>query len=430
MRIGTGSSQPCQVDPVPTGPTVDEAAVLALLARPMGGAVRLALTRSPSPRLAAEVEGDRYRLVTAEEPRTGTLLGMGVRTVRNVYLDGKAARVGYLSQLRVAGKVGLGRWRRGFRELLAARAADEIDFDLTSIASDNLAARRLLERGLPGLPPYREIGQIETLVFSTARGAPRGGDNGGGTTPENLVAVANRLESDRRRYVLAPRWAVEDFEAGGRCLGLKREDFLVAPAGEVQASGGDRSAREAGIQCGALLRKTRGALRRKTSPSSNRRGVSGQEECPALDPSFPPPALPLGGCAAIWDQRAYKQVVVAGYARWLALLRPLLNPLRSWRGQPRLPSPGTTLALAYLSHFSADDAGTAISLLDAACARARARNLDQLALSLSTRHPLLPALAQARAPQRFRTTLYAVGGNATDLDRMRQGILHLEGATL
>jgi hypothetical protein len=40
---------------------------------------------------------------------------------------------------------------------------------LTSIASDNVVARRLLERGLPGMPTYRPLCEFVTLVFRRVR---------------------------------------------------------------------------------------------------------------------------------------------------------------------------------------------------------------------------------------------------------------------
>lgn len=355
---------------VAAAPALDREAsdveLCALLARPMAGAVRLALTRSPSPRAASAVEGDRFRLATVRDPRKGELVGMGVRTVRDVFFDGQPSRVGYLGQLRVVGKVGFGRWREGFRELLAGRADDELNFDLTTIASDNVAARRLLERGLPGLPAYQDIGEIVTSVFAPARRAQLVARQ---ATLEDLPAIVERLESDRRYFQLAPRWSLQDLAPGGRCRDLALDDFLVVD------------------------------------------GKAG-----------------LRGCVALWDQRAFKQVVIAGYAPWLAVLRPLVNVLLGLRGEPRLPRPAKTLALSYLSHFSADDAETARALIESAFFVARRRGLEQLSLSLSTGHPLLSSID--RPARRYLTRLYAVGANPADLEVLRRGPFHLEGATL
>lgn len=353
--------------------TADDEAARTLLEQPMAGTIRLALARSPSPRAASQVEGDRYRLTLARSVSSGEVIGMGARTVRPVFFDGEPARVGYLGQLRVEpGGASLRRWRRGFSELLSNRQPDELDFDLTTIATDNGPARRFLERGLPGMPRYEPLGEIETFVFATGRPQKRSRPRVPSLRPSELTAVLDRLDDDRHRYFLAPRWHRQDLGPGGRCRGLSAEDFLVV-------RNGDR----------------------------------------------------LCGCAAIWDQRAFKQVVVVGYAPWLELVRPFVNLGLRALGQPLLPQPGTTLALAYLSHWSADDTATAAELLDAAKERARRRGLEQLVLSLPGRHPLASELPRLAGCRRYRTTLYAVGGaEGSLLERLRSGLLHLEGATL
>ena len=48
----------------------------------------------------------------------------------------------------------------GYHAMDRTRLADELPYDLTSIVSDNHTARRLLERGLPGLPRYLPVGEV------------------------------------------------------------------------------------------------------------------------------------------------------------------------------------------------------------------------------------------------------------------------------
>ncbi len=81
--------------------------------------------------------------------------------------------VGYLHQLRIAP------WHRhltrpflriGFRMLLETHADDEAPYDVTTIVSDNHVARRLLEAGLPGLPTYRAVEKIVTMLLPARAG--------------------------------------------------------------------------------------------------------------------------------------------------------------------------------------------------------------------------------------------------------------------
>ncbi|HET9552787.1 MAG TPA: hypothetical protein VFP50_07455, partial [Anaeromyxobacteraceae bacterium] len=151
-----------QMEPARPG---DEPALRRLLREsPFAGAVSLSLEREPDFQLAAAVEGDRHDVVVARAP-DGRVEGLASRSVRTAWVNGRPARLGYLGQLR-AGAGGRGRvrlLRHGFRLLDAARRPDELPFDLTSIVSDNLPARRLLEAGLPGFPTYRPLGELVTL---------------------------------------------------------------------------------------------------------------------------------------------------------------------------------------------------------------------------------------------------------------------------
>ena len=57
-------------------------------------------------------------------------------------------------------------------------------------------------------------------------------------------------------------------------------------------------------------------------------------------------------CAALWDQRAFKQTVIHGYAPWLRMTRPLINIAARLAGTPRLPGIGSTVAHTFVSHLA------------------------------------------------------------------------------
>jgi hypothetical protein len=125
------------------------------------------------------------------------------------------------------------------------------------------------------------------------------------------------------------------------------------------------------------------------------------------------------GCLAVWDQSAFKQVVVRGYAPPLNLFRRLLG----------LPRVGDPLRMAFLSHLAVASGAALVHLIRAAATHARARRLDYLILGLSARSPLLDAVRRAFAPREYGSTVYAVywGGTRPDLDDRP---CHLEAATL
>lgn len=337
----------------------DDAALRRLLReRPMEGAIRVALTREPSFAAAAAVEGERHHTFVAEDLERQRLLGFGCRSVRRVYHHGRPALVGYLSQLRAApGASGLRRLRAGYRWLRATRRDDEAHFDLTTILADNRPARRLLERGLPGLPVYRPLAEIETLILSvrptprealrrrSGRPAPRR------LSAQDLPAIVSHLQRELSTRPFAPVWEAKQLGPGGSARGLEASDLWgIEERGELVACGG------------------------------------------------------------IWDQRAFKQARVAGYAGWLGALRRPLNPFLRLVGQPMLPPPGTTLAMASIACFAVRGAEPerAIALLEALRLEARRRGLEQLAISLAEGDRLLAPIHRRFAARRYRSLLYAV----------------------
>jgi hypothetical protein len=345
---------------------------------PMEGEIRVSLEREPDAFLAAAVEGEPHRTIVARDPATGGIVGMGSRSVWNAFINGRPCRLGYLSQLRVD------RAHRRRKRLLTAgydlirsfRSADEMPFDLTSIVADNEVARRLLGAGLPGLPTYREIEDWMTMIVPTAsrpRRVTRVRIERG--TPDRMAAVAACLERNRRRYQLAPRFSAAELMSPERSRGLSPEDFFLAMAdGEVV------------------------------------------------------------GSLALWDQSAFKQVVVRGYASRLSRWRPWVNLLAPWLGTPRLPDPGQPLPHAYLSHLAVDGDDPEIfrALVEAAHAEARARRYVYVVIGLAARHPWRAWIESRFNPRTYASVLYAVhwedGAQAVaDLD---ERMPHVEVALL
>jgi hypothetical protein len=367
------------------GPT-DDPEIRALLREPMGGGIRLSLEREPDARLAGGVEGDRHVTMVARDP-SGRIAAMGSRSVRTVWLDGAPARVGYIGQLRrrpEAARAAGPLLRAGFQVLGATRGADELPFDLTSIAAENLPARRLLERGVRGIPPYVPLAEVVTCLVPAGGRAGRARGTARPTVrpARDVAEVASCLQRTLSREQLAPVWTEAELASPVRSRGLTPADFLVAEgaAGEVL------------------------------------------------------------GCAALWDQRAFKQSRVQGYPPALGALRPVLNPLRSLVGVPRLPSPGAVLPMAFLSHLAVegDDPATFLALVRAARTAARARGLDWLATGFVRDHPLLGVLEGATRPRIYETVLYALPlTQATAADPPLAALLggsgprlHVEVATL
>lgn len=340
----------------------DDAAVRRLLREnPMLGRIAISLEREPDARLAAAVEGDVHHTIVARDGASGRLIAMGSVSVRDRYINGELTRVGYLGQLRLdhsqrsRASIILGGYAL-FRELHESLG---VKLYLTSIASDNSAARRFLERGLPGMPTYRPLDAFVTNVLEPRRASrtPRAGLHvdvcDASRLPERLPDVLDCLERNGRRRQFAPVWRESDVIERVR-------------SGELH-----------------FVAATRGGR--------------------------------VVGCAGVWDQSAYKQTVVRGYGPRLMRWRTWVKVARTLVNLPHLPPVGTKLDLVYLSHVTVDDDDNDrevfAALLEAACDRCALRgelSRAQLVLGLSERHAQLQAVPRGMVSYAYRTNLYAV----------------------
>lgn len=361
--------------------TGNEDAVRRLLHdTPVPGWISLAYEREPDYLLGATLEGPVQQTVLARRAEDGAVVGTFSRSERLAYVNGRVRTLGYLGLLRMDTRF-RGRTiylREGYeacRRCLHDPA--RTPFYVTSIIEGNTTARRVLEAGLPGLPVYRPWQRFATLALPiSARAVPApAGVRLLRCTTERLVEVASCLQRNYARYALAPYWSADDLASGERCRGLGARDFLIA----------ERNGR-------------------------------------------------VVGCIALWDQRAFKQHVVQGYAPRTERWRRSLNLVARVLSLPRLPDVGSTLNEACLSHAAVDDddAGVLLALISAALQDARLRGLDFVTLGLAACNPMLGAVKARFRHLEYRSILYVVHWQdgraaARDLDDRP---VHLEAAAL
>lgn len=141
----------------------DRAAVEALFDRPMPGPIHL--TTRPKYFCGTQPDHQTIHEVVIESSHSG-IVAYAQRRVLEINGSKGPTRVGYLGALRV--KEDIRSSRRAvaiaFEKLFDTRQPDELPFDLTSILTDNTAARRAFERGIHGLPIYTLIGDLVTLT--------------------------------------------------------------------------------------------------------------------------------------------------------------------------------------------------------------------------------------------------------------------------
>lgn len=356
----------------------DEGDVRRLLAdNSVDGWIRLSLEREPDAFAAAALMGQHHGTIIARDRRGGERVGMCEWSARNSYIDGEGQLLAYVGALRVAPpyRHRLGVIKGGFeavRRLLHRNSATP--YALTAIAAENVTALRLLGANLPGMPSYQALEPFSTFALRPRRrtSSPLRVER---ATEDDLPAIAVRLARSYREYQFAPVWKARDLADPVRCKGLQAEDFLVVRQGPG-----------------------------------------------------------IAGCVALWDQGAFKQTIVRGYAGWLAGLRPLANLAGPLIGLPRLPAVGEPLRQVYLSHLAIEDndMGLFRALIDAGLAEVRRLGFPLALTGLASRHPLAAVLNRHYRPREYRALLHLVhwdDGRAA-ADAVSSRMPHVEIAVL
>lgn len=329
----------------------DDSAIRRLLREnPMRGAVSVGLEREPDYFRGANLAGGVDQTIVARDG--ARLVCMGRCTERACWVDGRATRVGYLAELRLdaAARGRFGILRGGYEFFRELQGDDPAALYFTSIAADNDRARRLLESGARGLPAYAFLAELDTLLVAVPRRPRAVRMRVESAAPERVPDFLRVLNAHGRRHQLAAVWTTGNLAALAE-VGLPLERFLLAiEGGEVVA------------------------------------------------------------CGALWDQRGFRQTVIHGYSRALALARPFVNFASHVLGTPRLPGPGAVLAHAFLSPlaFTAGAAAMMPDFIEAFFPLAARASVEFLTLALPATDPRLPTLRRRFSTRTWRSRLYRV----------------------
>lgn len=269
----------------------DDDELRALLsATPMGGDISIAFRREPGFFRSSRMDGI-YSDIIVVRCRGEGIVGMGIRSVRELYVNGQSRRFGYLSTLRCLpkhrGGTLLPRAYKYLKSLHHSRG--DVPAYITTIASGNRAALSALTGARAGLPYYHDRGNYHTLAIPVSRRTRFRKEQPGyslcAATARMLPAIVSFLNEHGAQRQFFPVVREEDFFIpGSKFDGLAPENLFVACQG-------DRI-------CGLL---------------------------------------------GAWDQSAFRQQVVHGYHNHLQYTRPLYNAWAMLRGYPKLPPPGAQI---------------------------------------------------------------------------------------
>ena len=314
----------------------DDAAIRLLMRRqPMPGRVAVTFEREPDFSLGCAVTGDDCRILVAHSSE-GEIVGVACRSLRDVFVNGRKQRLGYLGQLRIDQRF-RGRWlvSRGFSLLRELNKNENIPAYLAAIVGENPEATGVLvDRRRKLFPVFHGVSDYCTLAIDTYRLRPPLPCKAeiSRTDETQLSEIASFLGVSGSTKQFFPVWREESLRRLS-LYGLTAENICVA-----------------------------------------RRGST------------------IVGVMALWDQSAYKQTVVQAYSGWLRAIAPLWNSGAPLLRRNPLPRPGETLRSAYAALVCIADNDTAVfsSLLRHVYNLAHLRGFRFLMLGLDARDTLLP----------------------------------------
>jgi hypothetical protein len=337
--------------------TPEDDAELRVLLRdnPVGTKISISYEREPSVMLASTVEGEAHRFLALRQRESSRIIGMGGCAFYDAWVNGEKTRIGYLSQLRVSAQA-RGTFSflvKGYTRFTEMAAEAGVPFFVTTVIADNTLARRFLSSPKRGFPTYIERGRLHSLALPLWRVPSKAKNAWKGVVRravvDDKIKISEFLQREFRKFQFAPVFNEDVLWSEIRSRGLAVEDFLVAEdAGEIV------------------------------------------------------------GCLGLWDQSAFKQIVVRGYAPALRYGRGLVNALAPVLGTIRLPRVGDGFPHVYFSHVAAPDNKILCRLLAEGMKCARTNGYSYAALGLSETHPAFSTVRNLFNHLDYESVIYSV----------------------
>ena len=332
------------------GPDDDAAIREVLRSNDMESWVRMSIEREPSYFSGEDLFGESTTVIAHQSDAPQQVVGMYSMAVQPTHLNGAAVTTGYLGALRVnpGYRHRLRILKNGFDSARALAGIDALPV-FTSVASDNRVARRLLEANLRGMPCYTPVGELDSMGFATRQGRARGLLQPAG--PADIPALVEFFNAAAADYQFSPALSRQWLAGLPGRTGLELGDFWL-------------------LKDGSLLR----------------------------------------GSVAVWDQRAFKQIVSRGYRFPLNGLLGGYNLFAGLSGRVQLPRPGAQLEQAFLSFFALDAkaADVVTDVVSEALSIAARKGARVATLGLSAENPLAARLGNSLHASIYRSCIETV----------------------
>lgn len=133
------------------------------------GDISIIYTRRPNPVISFQAEGDDVIIMLCQKMDTKEMVGFGVCTIREHYIDGKLERVGYLSGLRVKKA-----YRKtpfllvdAYQVLIEKIAKKGVTCLYTTVLDDNVKVQEMFEKKRKFFPHYIPLSNYKVFCTTT-----------------------------------------------------------------------------------------------------------------------------------------------------------------------------------------------------------------------------------------------------------------------
>ncbi|MDO8509299.1 MAG: hypothetical protein Q7S27_06490 [Nanoarchaeota archaeon] len=329
----------------------------------MPGAISIAFETEPSFFDALSVLGKEQQVV-AGKTDDGNLMGFGVRSIREAYVNGEMVDIGYLSSLRGHPKYRGGTFiARGFKKFRELDKDGKVPFYITTIVEDNIAAKKILEKTRVAMPFYYPIDTLSTFLIKPQRSKMKNEYEifrGDSLSLEEIVEFMNREGKNKQFY---PHYQETDF-GSCRLRNLEKEDFYIASKDDK-----------------------------------------------------------IVGVVAKWDQESFKQTRVVDYDKKTKIARAFINLASRFSNIPHLPKAGELLHYFYAAFPTVKDNNPRIlkELLSAMASDRENKEYDYFTLGLTEKDPLREGV-KSFSPREYKSRIYMVS-----FDKSRENLKFLNG---
>jgi hypothetical protein len=309
---------------------------------PFPGSISMSFEREPNYFAASAIEGDFTQTLVVRDSQTRQILGIGDRSIRPYYVNGKIMNVGYFSGLRVDAQyqhgMALARFlSKGFEGQHELHQDRRAKFYLMSIVVDNNPAKRLLDSNLPHYPRLHPYARMFTFAIHPRRVKRESKIEITRGSADLIPAIVDCLARNGSRAQFAPCWTDSALR-----MNLAIEDFFLARSGSR-----------------------------------------------------------VVGCLALWDQQPFKQSVIRGYSGNMASFRKLISlftPLPE-------PGSRLNQCFACFMAVDNDDPEIFSALLRTLYNEAARRKYDYVMLGLADGNPFIP-IAKSYRPIVYGSQIY------------------------